>query len=41
MNIWSRGYYGMRMKEKNMDGNMDDIMDIGYGLVLHVFQAHF
>ena len=37
MNIWSSVYVGMRMKEKNMDGKMED----GYGLVLYVFLAHF
>ena len=37
MNIWSSGYDGMRMKEKNMDDKMDD----GYGLVLYAFPAHF
>jgi len=37
VNIWSSGYDGMMMKEKNMDDNMDD----GYGLVLDALPAHF
>ena len=41
MNIWSIGYDGMRMKEKNMDDKMDGKMDDGYGLVLYAFPAHF
>ena len=41
MNIWSSGFDGMRMKEKNMDDKMDGKkMDDGYGLVLYVFPAH-
>ena len=38
MNIWSSGYDGMRMKERNMD---EKKMDDGYGLVLYAFPAHF
>ena len=41
MNIWSSGFDGMRMKEKNMDDKMDGKMDDGYGLVLYAFPAHF
>ena len=41
MNIWSSGYYGMRMKKKNMNDKMDGKIDDGYGLVLYAFPAHF
>ena len=41
MNIWSSGFDGMRMKEKNMDDKMDGKMDDRYDLVLYAFPAHF